>query len=248
MNNIDKNQLKDLGLTNQEIETYSVLLKHGDLNAQEIAQKLVIYPNAVYRTANKLKEFGLITILGKYPTLFRAISPQTSIPPLVEKKINKLQEVTTNIGTIPLLQNSNIKPTNVDLIYGQNSIFEEGAKLLDSTNKEMLVISIGEPISPELLLSVRNAIKRGVSIKMIVHKNDVENKTVLENLKNNGYKIKHYPGWGFHVAVYDKEKSLLIINNPDNTEERVAILTRSTGLSKALADYFNFIWQKAKTV
>jgi sugar-specific transcriptional regulator TrmB len=248
MNKIDKRQLKDLGLTNQEIETYSILLKHNDLSAQEIAQKLAIYPNTVYRTANTLMEFGLITILGKYPTLFRAISPQTSIPLLAERKIKKLQEITTDIGAVPLLQNSNISSTKVDLIYGQENIFNEGAKLLDQTKKEMLVISVGEPIPPELLLSVRNAIKRGVVIKMIVHKCDLDNKTVLDNLKNNGYKIKYYPGWGFHIAIYDKEKSLQIISNPKNSEERVATLTRSVGLSKALADYFNFIWQKAKNV
>jgi translation initiation factor IF-2 len=119
---------------------------------------------------------------------------------------------------------------------------------LDLAKLEMLVISIGEPISPNLLLSVRKARERNVSIKMIAHKYDKDNKDVLENLKKNGYEIRHHSDWGFHMAIYDQAKTLLIINNPENTSERVAMFINSSGLSKALHDYFFSVWKKAKIV
>ena len=83
---------------------------------------------------------------------------------------------------------------------------------------------------------------------MIAHKYDETNKDILENLKKNGYKIRHYQGWGFHMAIYDQAKTILIINNPQNTSERVAMFINSPGLSKALHDYFNSVWKKAKVV
>ena len=83
---------------------------------------------------------------------------------------------------------------------------------------------------------------------MIVHKNDKENKQILENFKKNGFEIRHYPDWGFHLNIYDSKKSIITVNNPQNTKERVSMEIFSLGLSKALRDYFYSVWEKATPV
>lgn len=238
-------KLKKLGLTNQEILTYQTLLKNNDLNAIEVALKTSTLPNAVYRTCRHLEDLGFVVTKYTYPMTFHAVEAANAVPPLATTKINEIKELTSLpcTGVSPTFS-----PTDINLIYGTNAIFEEGAKLLDSAKREMLVISIGEPIPPNLLLSVKDAHARGVTIKMIVHKFDSTNASVLENLKKNGYVIRHSPGSGFHIAVYDGEKSLLIVNNPEDVKERVAMLIGSAGLSSALTDYFNATWEKAKKV
>jgi len=248
MDNNLKAKLKQLNLTKQEIKIYTTLLQKDNLSAKEIAQTAAILPNAVYRTTKSLNKKGFVTVTNSYPTTFRAIYPHTAISLAIKNKIKNLESLNNKINNLPPLITSMSPPTNIDLIYGANKIFEHAAKMLDFTKKEMLVISIGEVIPPNLLLSVKKANDRSVEIKMIVHKHDKKNKTVLENLKKNGYKIRHYPGWGFHIAIYDKEKSILIVNNPDNTNERAAMFISSVGLSKALSDYFNSIWRKAKII
>lgn len=248
MNNEITAKLRQLGLTDQEIKIYTILLDNNRLSAKVIAERISILPNAVYRTGHKLSKMGFIAIIKNYPTIFQAIPLQTSAPAFIEKQTEMLQKLTNDFANTPLEIEHNSYPTNINLIYGANTIYEEGAKLLDSAKHEMLVISIGEPIPPNLLLSVKQAKDRGVSIKMIVHKYDEENKTVLENLKKNGYIIRYSPGSGFHIAVYDQKKSLLIINNPKDTSEKVAMLINSSGLSKALCDYFHSTWQKATKV
>jgi sugar-specific transcriptional regulator TrmB len=241
-------QLKRLGFTHQEIQVYLTLIRKDACNAKQIAKKLAIFPNAVYRTIHELAKKGFVTTTKRYPITFEAVSPQTAIPLFVEGQMAKLQDISTTITTslLPLPMNSN--PTTVDLMYGTNTIFEHGAKLLDASAQEMLVISIGEPLPPNLLLAVKNAVARGVSINMIVHKYDEENKAVIENLKKNGYIIRYSPGWGFHIAIYDQKNALLIVNNPEQTDERVAMFIRSVGLCKALRDYFYTTWRKAKVV
>lgn len=241
-------KLRLLGLTNQEIKIYTTLLAKGSLEAKAIAKETSIFPNAVYRTAYRLAKRGFLTITEKYPTEFQVVALQTATPIFVEKQVHQLQDLLNNIRSTPQKIEYNQHPTGIQLIYGADSIFEEATKLLDLTKQEMLVISIGEPIPPNLLLSVRKAKERNVSIKMIAHKYDKDNKDVLENLKKNGYEIRHYPDWGFHMAIYDQVKTLLIINNPENTSERVAMFINSPGLSKALHDYFNSVWRRAKIV
>jgi len=248
MDNSTSEKLRRLGLTNQEIKIYSILSTMGAMNARKIAEETSIITNAVYRTARRLAKKGFITITEKYPTEFKAISLEISIPISVSKQVRELESLLGNMDGTSVNMEYNPHPTEIQLVYGANNIYEEGARLLDLSNKEMLVISIGEPISPNLLLSVRKARGRNVAIKMIAHKYDKENYDVLENLKKNGYEIRHYPDWGFHMAIYDQVKTLLIVNNPENTSERVAMFINSPGLSKALHDYFFSVWKKAKII
>jgi sugar-specific transcriptional regulator TrmB len=180
--------------------------------------------------------------------MFHAMAEQTASVAYANTKIKALEILSSEFGGSQLPSGQDSNPTDINLIYGAENIYEESAKLLDTTKQEMLVISIGEPITPNLLLAVKNAKGRGVTIKMIVHKCDEENRMVLENFKKNGYIIRHFPGWGFHMAIYDREKTLLIINNPENTSERAAMLINSEGLSGALSDYFHSTWKKAKRV
>ena len=63
-----------------------------------------------------------------------------------------------------------------------------------------------------------------------------------------GWRVRHYPGWGFHLFIIDGVRSVLAVNNPKNTQERVAFQIYSEGLSKALRDYFYFVWEKATKI
>lgn len=207
MNITTEDHLKQLGLTHQEIQVYLALNNQKALRAKEIATKVSILPHAVYRTVRQLAKKGFVRTLKTYPVTFQAIPPQTAIPLFVEEQVQTLQRVTASITDQSPALHHDSSPTAIDLIYGSNTIFEQAARLLNQAKQEMIVISIGEPIPPTLLLSVKNAVGRGVSIKMIVHKYDESNKIVVENLKKNGYTIRYSPGWGFHIAVYDKEKS-----------------------------------------
>ena len=83
---------------------------------------------------------------------------------------------------------------------------------------------------------------------MIAHKYDQSNQKLLSSWVKMGWQVRHYPDWGFHLIVIDKKTSLLSINNPKNTEERVSFLIQSSGLSKAFHDYFYSVWEKATPI
>jgi len=95
---------------------------------------------------------------------------------------------------------------------------------------------------------MKNASKRNVDILMIVQKYSKSNIEVIQNFKKNGYKIKHYPDKGFHLVIADCKRSIVGINNPQNTDERIGIQLSSRGISKAFRHYFYSIWKKAKVV
>jgi hypothetical protein len=120
--------------------------------------------------------------------------------------------------------------------------------MLNKAKKEVLIISIGEQIPEEIVLGNRDAIARGVQVKMICHRYNQENKQLLESWQKMGWQIRHYPDWGFHLVVTDGINSILSVNNPKNTSERTGLEFFSSGLSRALRDYFYSVWKKAKVI
>lgn len=240
--------LVKLGLTSQESLVYLALMNSEELTIKDLSRKLNLLPQAVYRTVKNLENKKMVAVLALSPIKIQAFSPGLALPVLVKEKTMKMEKIaaeTVNQLVSKIAHSSDIQ---VNIIYGQNAIYAAAARMIEYTKKELLIISIGESIPPDLLLANKRATERGVEIKMIVYKNDSENRQILDNFKKNGYKIKYYPNWGFHMAIYDSREALLIVNNPQETQQRVAMQLSSAGLSTALRDYFYSIWKKASVL
>jgi len=122
------------------------------------------------------------------------------------------------------------------------------SKMAIQAKNEILIISIGENVSEEVLLANRDCIQKGVTIRFIAHKYDKSNREILERWVKMGLKVRHFPDWGFHLVVFDKKVSMLMTNDPNNTNNRLGMQIFSEGLSKALNDYFYFIWEKSQKI
>ena len=237
--------LVNLGLTKQQVTVYLTLLHSGPSTIKTIATQINSSPQNIYRTANHLKTKKLIGILTASPFTLQALPPQLALTMLAKEKTLHFQTTAKQIAKTLSQKPTNLNSININLILGQDKIFQLGAKMAAKAKKELLIVSIGESIPPDLLLANKKAYKRGVIVRMIAHKFDNENKNILESFKKNGYQIRHYPDWGFHLAIIDSQESLLIINNPKNTKERSAVQIPNPNLSKALTNYFYTIWKKA---
>jgi len=245
MNKID--YLKKLGLTKQQATVYLLLLKEGPLSPKTIGEKCVILPNAVYRVLYKLDKYGLIELGSKTPVRYIVTSMDFAISKLVEKRKKKLEASQKYL--LQIKNHSDLKKeTDLELSTDIIKFFKESEQLINQSKKEVLIISIGEPSTPELILADKRAIERGVDIKFIVHKNDSDNHQFLLNLEKNGLEIRHLKDWGYHLQIVDGEKCLLSVNNPDNTNERANIKIQSKYLSRAFRDYFYLIWEKSRPI
>lgn len=240
--------LVDLGLTEQEAKIYLTLLEEGNLPAREIAEMIDILPSAVYRTAKRLEDKKLIGIIKSSPILYQAVSPEVGLNLFIKQKRINLERRASEISNGLGKRRTSEKSTKVDVITGRYETFMVGREMVDLARKQLLIISIGENIPRKLMLSMNRANRRGVELKMIAHKYDKENVDILKNFKRNGYKIRHYPDWGFHLVICDKKQILLIVNNPDDPAERVGLKMHSKGMVKAMREYFFSTWEKAVKV
>lgn len=241
-------KLVNIGLTKQEAVVYLVLLNEGVLNAKEISKRLNILPNVVYRTATNLQKKKLINTLTISPITYQVISPTLGLSLFAKEKTFSIEQNIDQISKFLNKIKKHSKETRIEMIFGKYETYLIGKDMANNTRKEFLVISIGEQIPQDLLLAVNKAHKRGVILRLIVHKYNNENKEILDNFKKNGYEIRYHPDWGFHLTISDNKEALLIVNNPKNPKERVGMQIFSQGLAKALRDYFYSVWKKAEVI
>lgn len=244
---ISQNFVK-LGLSEKETDCYFSLIQEGSLTAAELGKKIDVSPNAVYRLIKNLKEKGFVVELGGHPRKFQARPPEVAFDAILENQTTQIQQAKTAILQSLSKEKKRIPSTRVLLITGRGEVFKEAVQMYKKAQKEILLISIGEPIPDELVLAMRDALERNIEMKMIAHKYDEENKDLLSSWKRMGMEIRHYPDWGFHLVVCDGEKSLLTANNPVDTKERTGMIIFSKALSKALRDYFFAVWEKSEKI
>lgn len=235
------------GLSKQEAGTYLSLLQNGPLSVKELSEYVRVFPNALYRLLKELEEKGLIVSTGKHPNVFKALPPSISLEAFVKKQI---AEVELNKETIlsQLQQKGITDQTHIDVLGGKREFFRAYVEMAKNAKKQVDIISIGEEIPEEIILTNRDCLERGVTIRFIAHSHNKNNKDLLARWVKMGLLVRHYPDGGFHLVIMDNTRSLLSVNNPKNTDDRLAIKIFSEALSKSLGDYFNTIWERATPI
>lgn len=238
-------KLVKIGFSKQEATIYLILINEGILPAKEIALRLKILPNAVYRIIRRLEAKKLLTIISTSPFKFYVLPPDLALSTYIKNTSLIWEKESKEISLALQNNNANSSSTTINILSGKQELFKASENLINQSTKEVLIISIGEPSTNDLILANKRAIERGVTVRFIAHKHNKDNNEYLKNLIKNGFEIRHFPDWGFHMVIIDGEKSLLAVNDPEKSDDRVTIKIFSQGLSKALRDYFYSVWEKA---
>ncbi len=239
--------LDKLGLTPDEAEIYRLLLGEGSLTAQQIADRLRILPNAVYRLTKRLVRLGFLVKLGQRPLRWQAIPPPLALDGFIATKHAEMEKLKLR-AVAQLADQHGHSPTTIDIISGQPAFFEAFIKLCGQAEREVLVISIGEPVPDKLKVAVARALERQIELKFLFHRFTKDNATLLASWVNMGVQVRHYEDWGYHLAIFDGQTSILVANNPEQTTERVGMVIGSQRLSHALRDFFYVLWAQGSEI
>lgn len=240
--------LVKLGLTPDEAKTYTLLLTKGSQTAASIANSIGVLPNAIYRLAKKLKNKGFIVFLDTTPTKYQVIPPSVAIKAFYEQSRAQLTETTYESISLlsgPTEQNPQ---TRIDTVISQAEVFSRFVELTKKVKKEVLVISIGETVPDEVKLVIRDAKERGANVKLMFHIYNQENESIIKSWIKMGIEVRHSPGWGYHLMLFDRKISFLVANNPDETAERTGMVIYSQSLAKVHRDYFFSLWENANII
>lgn len=235
-------QLKELGLTDNEVRIYLFLLKQGMANPSEISQKLGLHRGYVYDALERMQEKEVVnSILKDNKKYFQATSPEN----LVELLKFRLESFKKIVPDLTKLMEFKKEETKVELHRGKRVARTLIRDMLSTLRRdeEAYLIGIDEDrwineVEPIYLRQYLNIIKsKNIREKIII-------KTGGRRLKNPNlyYKEldKEYIG-KTEQFIYKNKVAILILGTP-----YYLIIIEDKEIAETYRKQFNLLWSIAK--
>lgn len=240
---MNKDILKEIGLTEYETEIYVSLLEHGQISAYELAEKAGLYRQVTYDSLKRLTEKGFVSSVTEGKTkLFKAIDPKLILEFLNEKTENYKQI----LPELVKMSESSKQPLAVETYKGKNvvrialrdiinTLKERGGEVLCTAVDESVPLAtqktICEQYERDMLhykIKERVIIKEGT--KGIFQKGTSTYKTVPTKFYNEN-----------PLQIYGDNVQVIVWGNPD-----YLIIMRNKGVAESYRKQFELLWVTAK--
>ena len=260
--------LKEIGLTEYETKSFLTLLQLGIATAEQISETAGIPLPRVYDTLVELQKKGFVLISKGRPKKFKPNSPKRAFKNFIESKKNEQEkEIKYLKATVKNLENILSKVETIKIREADwglwsiekrrniGSILDEQKEM---SKKEILIFSGDLSWLGEAMKIIKQAIRKGVKIKTIVH--EPENEELKKNIKmakKIGMKVKSgYKGLMrghiidnkiVSIAIKQTEKGLNIVGQGrpgSDSLDRYELMTSDNPiLVKTLRENFDFWWK-----
>lgn len=235
-------ELKEIGLTDNELKIYILLLKNVSLSPAEIAQKLGLHRGYVYDALDRMQEKGFInSILIKNKKQFQAVNPKNLLE-LIKSKLNNFEKI---IPKLIELNSINKEETNVELHKGKKvyrtllkdiitSLPNGGEVLLIGIDEDLLTKEV-EPIYVEQYI---NSLKlRKIKERAIIKKGN--NQFPHPSIKYGQIDPKHIGKTA--QIIYANKVAIFITGEP-----YYLIIIKSKEFAETYKNNFELLWKMAK--
>lgn len=237
-------QLKELGLTDNEARIYLLLLGHGMMNPYEIAQKLGLHRGYVYDALERMQEKEVVSsVLKANKKHYQATSPKN----LVELLKFRLESFEKAMPDLMKLGSMEKEETKVELHRGErvyrillkdmvSSLKKNDEACLVGVDEEVLITEV-EPI---YLKQYINAIKnKNIKEKVII-------KPGGKRLESPNIKYKEldekYIGKTAQI-VYNDKIAIFVLGAP-----YYLIIIENKYVAETYRKQFSLLWNLAKQV
>jgi len=146
-NNILEKSLKELGLSNFQIQLYSLLIKKEDLNIMQLAKELGVYRLKVYDALEELRQLNLIQKESNYSRKI-TVEPPSKIVNLLKRKESELSQLNLSLSEyLPTLQNeyySSRKQPVIKVYEGKTQFINIFHQVLEELEVDDEILILGE--------------------------------------------------------------------------------------------------------
>ncbi len=232
--------LKRIGLSDDTVELYDLLLMKEKLTAQNAATFTGHFPSAHYRLFYALEKQNLVRKLPGRPITYKPLPLEEGLPASLQQTEKKLKQ---------LIKQSATKGGDVRIILGRQELYNAYAEVAAKAKYDIWIYSIGIAFSDSLEQTQRTAINRGVSIHHIIQQKKLSNRLVISKWLRAGVRLKYLnKPRGFHFFLIDEQTVCVTFSDPEDTENRFSIMTKNPAAIEIFVNYFQEIWREAKKI
>jgi predicted DNA-binding transcriptional regulator len=247
--------LQAIGLKEDELRVYKVLLEHPGAKPAEIVMDGSFSAPYVRRLLGELERKSLVTRTPEKVASYRAVAPELGFGALVAHRQADLQAVMSMAEQL-----TKIRPLNgahekdeltVELITGRDALMRVIAQFYESAQHEIL--EFDRP--PYLNTSEGHAAMhvgahdRHVVCRTIVDASTFENKEGKQNVWRcamDGEEIRLYDGVPIKAAIIDRRMALVPLHLKNVNES--GLLLRPSLLLDTLCAHFEMVWELAAPI
>ncbi len=241
--------LQKLGLTEYQARAYLSLAELGPSTVREIVMHSKLPRNKAYEALQRLEETNKVISLPVSPKKYKINNPE-----LFREEINDLSKSTDEL--IKIIENPKTREFKelFWVIQGKKAIEEKLASENNKSNKEILACNNLSKILYKNVRTIKDAVQRGVKVKMICTFEEKNIPKYKEWLKT-GTKIRIFNKEIFgpllpRITIFDDKKARLTIGKPEvqKEEEYLTIWTESKAFTQMLKNQFMNMWKKSKPI
>ena len=258
--------LRRVGLTSYESEAYLALLQRREMTAEEISKMTSVPITRVYGTLEQLMQKGFARIVESRPKRFHAISPE-------EARREYLTHLRRNFETNLLTMEETMGDLQrqVEPIYVESHLQVKAEELLEpledlrvmekrtsdyvqEASQEILISTALFSWLPKVKTQLRNALARGVSVKILIQLADSQVKRHLDVLRDLGAQIRDTPDPWHPVrgTLIDVKDLVFVIWAAEEAERHWNPIvytpnhTKNPGLIRVFRESFLYRWSNSK--
>lgn len=232
-------------LSNQTQAIYTLLLEQGVMNAEEISQKLHIFPQAVYRSINVLQSLGCINRLNDYPARFLPKPVSESVETFSLKQRDWFMK--TFVNNIINTQIKNPELLNISFIENRAVMFDKELADMQHTQKNCNLLISGDGAPAEVMLENKRMVERGVDLRMLVQKRNSENEQLLQSYKKIGIEVRVYKPVQSRIMIFD-EIVYFMSFDPENIQKSVGVRFVYAPIAQLMNTLFMHYWNQATEI
>jgi sugar-specific transcriptional regulator TrmB len=233
-----ESQLRELGLTNNEVNIYLSLLKQGTLSPSEIAEKLGLHRGYVYDSLKRMQEKDVIKpILKNNKKFFEAANPK-SIAELLKSKLENFQKIVPNLMSLSkTIENK----TKVEIHKDKKAyafILKDLVSTLKKNDEIFMIGTYDKSLSGEVEQRYFEQYQIKINSKEI--KKKIITKTGSEKIKdkNTQYKELNEEYIGKTAQIIYKNKVALLVRD----EPACLILIENKEVADTYKKQFELLW------
>lgn len=209
-------QIRQMGLTETEAETYLTILENGPATVTEIANEVDVSKRYIYTVAKKLEERHFVIVNDYFtPTTIEAAQPDEVYDQLT-RQVNEVY------SAIKSRYRSGEVSNDTKVLKSRSTVINKIEEIID-TAEDQLAISLPAVVVPTLSDNLRAAVDRGVFVLLLVFEDQSQTGTdplADVSLEGIGHAIRYRDSNLPILLSVDMEAALVasrgVITQPDS--------------------------------
>jgi sugar-specific transcriptional regulator TrmB len=248
---MDKQILREIGVSEGEIKVYLALLKSGGARKTELSKNAGVSSSKVYEICSRLQSKGIVgSIVKDKKTHFQAMEPSRLMDFFNERTARIERQRKELEKAIPVLENYTRTRENKAVLYeGLTAIKNVYRNILEELEEgdeyHVIGANYGESIQgvKEFFENYhRQRAKKGIKAKILVNH---DAKDILVKTIHSKSEIRFLPQYLMNnmIILFYKDKSFIFFLAKDS----VGLLIENAEVSKGFKSYFDAFWKLARS-